>query len=191
MALALTGPSSLSPCTVAAIVHDFWGTPLPAPRTPGRAHHIMNMCRGNGFFQDWWSDFAIPVPMSLNRPSNSRKPILEGSHASNAEARQFVDCTCRGFCLSPSQTIPTVLENTRDGPDNPATIRPYSLYHLQYGTKSIRTGSVLISQSYFSKSSVRIVIGCIWWVRTDHVRILLDTVLYLLVLPPMLSPPGS
>ena len=66
---------SLPPCTVAAIVHDFWGTPLPAPRTPGRAHHIMNMCRGNGFFQDWWSDFAIPVPMSLNRPSNSRKRL--------------------------------------------------------------------------------------------------------------------
>jgi hypothetical protein len=121
----------------------------------------MNMRRGNGFFQDWWSDFAIPVLMSLNRPSNSRKRFREASHASNAAARQFVDCTCRGFCLSPSQTIPTVLENTRDGPDNPATIRPYSLYHLQYGTKSIRTGSVLISQSYFSKSSVRIVIGCI------------------------------
>jgi len=44
---------------------------------------------------------------------------------------------------------------------------------LQYGAKSIGTGSVLISQSLLLKISVWIVVGWIQWVRTDHVRILL------------------
>jgi hypothetical protein len=134
--MALTGPSSLPPCTVAAMFMTF-GEPLYRPHVPRAGPTtFMSMCRGNGSFHDWWSDFAIPVLESTQR--------LE-ENASGKAPTQVMQHAAASPSL-PHKRFPPFLENTRES----------------------ATGRTILPPSAPIRS-----------------------ITYLLVLPPMLSPPGS